>query len=80
MDGRTDVYGDAHFQNYRAINSGDAAAFAAADRKWHFCWAIFPPENRKIVALLDRMPGWKRIHADKYAIVHVRDGCESAAR
>ena len=80
MDGRTDVYGDAHFQNYRAINSGDAAAFAAADRKWHFCWAIFPPENRKIVALLDRMPGWKRIHADKYAIVHVRDGCASPAR
>jgi hypothetical protein len=75
MDGRTDVYGDAHFAAYQRAWDGDAGAFAAAYRKWRFCWTIFPPENRRLLRLLDGSPKWKRIYADKFAVVHVRGRC-----
>lgn len=77
MDGRTDVYGDAHFLRYLDIAHGDAKAFAAAQRQWHFCWTIFPPRSRELLALLDRTPGWQRVYADEYAVIHVRRPCGS---
>jgi hypothetical protein len=75
MDGRTDAYGDDHFRTYRRIAGGDEKSFDEAWQRWHFCWSIFPPENRPILALLDKKPAWHRIYADRFAVVHVRDGC-----
>ncbi|MEO5772665.1 MAG: hypothetical protein ABIQ32_00925 [Sphingomicrobium sp.] len=77
MDGRTDVYGDRYFEEYMHVWKGEPAAFARAYNKWHFCWSIFPPDNKELVALLDRTPGWKRIYSDKFAIIHVREACTS---
>ncbi|MFL6734945.1 MAG: hypothetical protein ACJ8EY_09645, partial [Sphingomicrobium sp.] len=78
MDGRTDVYGDDHFRAYRRIISGEPVALADAQQRWHFCWSIFPPENREMIAVLDRSAGWKRIYTDKFAIIHVRAGCRAS--
>lgn len=76
MDGRTDVYGDAHFLDYKDIADGKPEKFAAAEQKWGFCWTIFPPEkNAALVKLVDRSAGWKRIYADKYAVIHVHPPC-----
>lgn len=76
MDGRTDVYGDAHFLNYKEISHGKPESFAAAERKWGFCWTIFPPDNNAaLVKLLDETAGWKRVYADKYAVIHVHPPC-----
>ncbi|MEO6360677.1 MAG: hypothetical protein ABIO43_08900, partial [Sphingomicrobium sp.] len=80
MDGRTDVYGDSHFLQYLAISRGDRVAFAKADRQWRFCWAIFPPDNKAIIALFDQSPDWRRIYSDKFAIIHVRPGCAGSPR
>ena len=78
MDGRTDVYGDAHFLNYVAISRGDANAFKTADKRWHFCWSIFPPDNKLTLGLLDGSPEWRRFYVDKFAVVHVRRDCQAA--
>lgn len=75
MDGRTDLYGDAHFLAYRDVYDGNPKAFAEAARKWKFCWAIFPLSAKNIVALLDASPGWERIHTDKFAVIHVKRPC-----
>jgi hypothetical protein len=71
IDGRADMYGDAFTLNAFAIENGDAARFADAVRRYNIAWTIEPP-SRAIVALLDRTPGWKRIYADRYAVVHER--------
>ena len=75
MDGRTDVYGDAHFLNYRDIAKGKPDRFSSAERKWGFCWTIFPPSDAEFVKLVDGAAGWKRVYSDRYAIVHVRPPC-----
>lgn len=76
MDGRTDLYGDAHFLNYKDIADGKPDKFAEAERKWGFCWTIFPPDNNTaLVKLLDGLPSWKRVYADKYAVIHVHPPC-----
>jgi hypothetical protein len=75
MDGRTDVYGDAHFLNYRDVANGNAVRFSEAERKWGFCWTIFPPSSDALIKVLDHSAGWKRAYSDKYAIIHVRPPC-----
>ena len=39
--------------------------------KYRITWTLLPP-GTPAIALLDRMPGWKRIHADDIAVVHAR--------
>jgi hypothetical protein len=75
MDGRTDLYGDDYFREYLRVWRGDPAAFERAERKCGFCWTMFPPDNKRLIALLDHRAGWKRFYSDKYAIHHVHDGC-----
>jgi len=36
----------------------------------HVAWTIFEPTDPR-VGFLDRMPGWQRAYADKFAVVHV---------
>jgi hypothetical protein len=75
MDGRTDVYGDAHFLNYMDVAKGNPDKFSRAERKWGFCWTIFPPSSVELVKLLDQSAGWKRVYSDRYAIIHVHPPC-----
>lgn len=73
IDGRSDMYGDAFTTDYVKIAKGDAARWKAAETKWKFVWTILPPDN-ELVKLLDREPGWRRIYADKWAVIHVNGG------
>ena len=73
VDGRGDMYGDAFIFNYKRISDGDPAAFAAAQKKWGFRWAILPAETTKLIALLDRTPGWRRAYGDAVGVIYVRD-------
>lgn len=74
VDGRFDVFGSDHMSRYWKIARGDAAEFQAAHTRWQFCWSIFRPQDG-IVALLDRLPRWRRQYADEHVVVHVREGC-----
>lgn len=71
IDGRADMYGDDFTLDYVAMLRGDIARFRRADQRWRFGWTILPP-NVRLVARLDREPGWRRLYADKWAVVHVR--------
>lgn len=71
IDGRADMYGDAFVEDYGRIESGDMVAFRRAVARYGIGWTILPPAAR-LVAALDRKPGWRRLRTDRWAVVHVR--------
>ena len=71
IDGRADMYGDAFVKRYAAINNGDPAAVDVALKQYGIAWTITQP-HEGIVAVLEKRPGWKRLYADKYAVVLAR--------
>ena len=72
VDGRGDMYGDQLVVDYKRITDGDAASLNAAVRRWNIRWAILPRRYVKLVALLDRSPGWRRIKEDEAGLIYVR--------
>jgi hypothetical protein len=72
IDGRADMYGDTFVRDYtQAIDLQMPDQFFKMLDKYDIGWTIFAPDVPAI-ALLDRMPGWRRIHSDKTAVVHVK--------
>lgn len=72
IDGRAEMYRDAMLGLYGRLADGDPATVEATLARYHIAWTIFPPD-RRVVAWLDRRPGWRRLYADGVAVVHVRD-------
>ena len=74
IDGRTELYGDAFtVRDYRAVNLVDLNDFVRLLDADDIDATLLRPST-PAVALLDRLPGWKRLYADDVAVVHVRDG------
>ena len=73
IDGRADMYGGPMLGLYRELSAGDPKAVEETLKRYRIAWTIFAPDTR-IVATLDREPGWRRLYADRFAVVHVRDG------
>jgi len=72
IDSRADLYGDAFLSNYAAITAPDKDALDASLAFYHVRWTIFAA-HAPVVKLLDSLPGWHRLYADRIAVVHVRD-------
>jgi len=72
IDARVELYGDGMMSLYDKLRSGDREAVEDALKRYDIAWTLFAPDNR-IVATLDREPGWRRLYADATAVVHVRD-------
>ncbi len=79
IDGRADMYGDEFTLDYMAMYRGDMERFRRADRRWRFGWTILPP-RAGLIAKLDREAGWRRLYADKWAVVHVRSTVSSPVK
>jgi hypothetical protein len=77
IDARVELYGDGMLSLYDRLQKGDREAVEDTLRRYDIAWTIFAPDNR-IVATLDREPGWRRLHSDATAIVHVRDPAPEA--
>lgn len=73
IDGRADMYGDAFSAAYFAAVSPDPAALEKLARDHRVAWTLFAPDE-PAVAVLDADPAWRRIHADRQAVVHRRVG------
>ena len=73
IDGRSDMYGDAFTQAYFKAEQPDPAALDALLGRWKITWTLLAASD-PVVAVMDRRPGWRRLYADRYAVVHVRDG------
>jgi hypothetical protein len=78
IDGRADMYGDAFVKRYSTIDGGDPAAVEAALKQYGIVWTITQP-HEGVVAVLEKRPGWKRIYADKYAVVLAREDALGAS-
>ena len=73
IDGRGDMYGDDLVLGFARIMDGDAGAFDAAVNRWNIRWAIVPSGAKRLIAVLDHKPGWRRIRADRVGLIYVRD-------
>jgi len=72
MDGRSDMYGDDLLRTYLDVSSGKRQAFDTVIDRYGIQWTILTPSS-PLVSLLDSMPGWRMIYADKWAVVHARE-------
>jgi hypothetical protein len=57
---------------YDRLQRGDRDAVEDTLTRYGVAWTILAPDSR-IVAALDREPGWRRLYSDAVAVVHVRD-------
>lgn len=72
IDGRADMYGDALLKQYvEAVEARSAEGLDKLLDKYNIAWTLLEPGS-SAVALLDRQPQWRRLYADKAAVVHVR--------
>jgi hypothetical protein len=78
IDGRSDMYGDAYFRRYLRITSGDMGAFEQARRQYGLAWTLLSPQE-PLARALDAAPGWRRVYADRFAVLHVRASQAAAA-
>ncbi len=77
IDGRADMYGGKMLGLYAKLSAGDPMAVEETLKRYRIAWTIFAPDTR-IVAALDREPGWRRLYSDSFAVVHVRDNAAPA--
>lgn len=72
IDGRADMYGDDFLREYmEAVSLNSPDGLPRLLKKYHIEWTLLLPES-PAVALLDHLPEWRRLYADKTAVVHVR--------
>jgi hypothetical protein len=71
VDGRADMFGDSFLAHYAEIARGDRDALRAALGENGAFWTIFAPDQGAAAAM-DAMPGWRRVYADRYVVVHAR--------
>lgn len=73
IDGRADMYGDAHTLWFHRVEQGDLPAFRKAVERYGIAWTILLPQA-PLAKLLDQEPRWKRVYADGSAVIHVLQG------
>lgn len=72
VDGRTDQLFIDSFGKEMQDGREDQAIFARTLAKYDIRWTIFPPEDPRL-KMLQAMPGWKQVFADKFAVVYQRE-------
>jgi hypothetical protein len=77
IDGRADMYGDPFMHLYAAMARPDRAVLVRELETRHITWTILRPSN-PAVAVMDGLPGWRRLHTDRFSVVHVRRDAEAA--
>jgi hypothetical protein len=72
IDGRAELYGMTFIMRHsRALDLQNLPDFVAMLDEYKFGATLLTPST-PAVALLDRLPEWKRVYADDVAVVHVR--------
>jgi len=71
IDGRVELYSGRFLNRYLDIVSGNPRVLADTLTRYHVRWTILAPAN-PASAVMDTMPGWKRLYSDPYAVVHVK--------
>jgi hypothetical protein len=71
VDGRADLFGNAFLRRYFAAASALGEALPDLLDQYAVGWTLLEPKS-PAVSLLDHLPGWKRVYADSYAVIHRR--------
>jgi hypothetical protein len=71
IDGRMEMYGDRFLRRYLDAEQGSEPALAGVIRDYAITWTLLEPHS-PAVATLDHLPGWRRVYADAYAVIHAR--------
>ncbi len=72
IDGRADLYGDRFLSDYAAILAPNRGAFEKMVEKYKVRWTILDA-GAPAVDMIDALPQWHRLYADRVAVVYVRD-------
>lgn len=72
IDGRADMYGSDFVLAYLAAFQPDRAAFEQATDRYGVRWALIAADSQPMLYLLDTLPHWRRLYADRVAVVYVR--------
>jgi hypothetical protein len=67
IDGRAELYGEAFNKLY-----DDDMKFPALLAQYHIAWTLLNPKDTRL-AILENLPGWKRVYTDGIAVIDVRD-------
>jgi hypothetical protein len=67
------LYSQSFRARYAQMTRSNGASLATMLTKHHIHWTIFTPAN-PAVAAMDGLQGWHRLYADRWAVVHVRNG------
>lgn len=79
VDGRADMYGDQFMRDYhRVVHQTEPGTLQPLLDRYRITWTVFPP-TAPVVAELDRLPQWERIHSGDAAVVHLLRAQEPAA-
>lgn len=77
IDGRADMYGDPLLKRYLdALQLHGTEDLPRLLEDYHIAWTLLAP-GTPAVALLDHLPGWRRLYGDTVAVVHVHVGAAS---
>jgi hypothetical protein len=71
IDGRIEMYGDGFLATYLKAERGDEAVLKQLLEQHRVQWTLFSPAAGA-VAVMDRLPEWRRVYADAFAVVHAR--------
>ena len=71
IDSRQEMVSDTFFDNYLRMCDPDRASIVRTFARYRIGWTIMSPYNAAN-SVLDTLPGWRLLYADKYAAVHVR--------
>jgi hypothetical protein len=71
IDGRAEVYGDDFLSHFSAAIAGNERVLGGILERYAITWTLLSPSDGATRAL-DRMPGWRRVYADDWAVIHVR--------
>ncbi|HXZ01860.1 MAG TPA: hypothetical protein VEI03_17840 [Stellaceae bacterium] len=71
IDGRMEMYGDRFLRRYLDADAGSGPALLGLLRDYAIAWTLLEPSSRA-TEIMDHLPGWRRVYADAYAVVHAR--------
>ncbi len=71
IDGRVEQLFLGNFIKTYAWGPDTEQAMADTLKQYDVRWTMMPPDDKR-TALLDKMPGWKRVYADANAVIHQR--------
>lgn len=72
VDSRVELYGDAFLSRYAKIVEPDVATLSATLAAYDIRWTILGRRSPTLRAM-DGLPGWHRLYADEFAVIHIRD-------